>query len=65
MHQGYTVDLYPEMRKAVNMLSVHKTLNCQLYVMASLWAMERGLDDCLCRTTAATSSRAVRATSSS
>lgn len=46
-HQGLAVDLYPEMRKAVNMLSVHKTLNCQLYVMASLWAMERGLDDCL------------------
>lgn len=46
-HQGLTVDLYPEMRKAVNMLSVHKTLNCQLYVMASLWSMERGLDDCL------------------
>ncbi len=46
-HQGYTVDLYPEMRKAVNMLSVHKTLNCQLYVMASLWCMERGLDECL------------------
>jgi branched-chain amino acid aminotransferase len=45
--QGYTVDLYPEMRKAVNMLAVHKTLNCQLYVMASLWAMERALDDCL------------------
>lgn len=46
-HQGYTVDIYPEMRKAVNMLSVHKTLNCQLYVMASLWCMERSLDDCL------------------
>ncbi len=46
-HEGLTVDLYPEMRKAVNMLSVHKTLNCQLYVMASLWCMERGLDDCL------------------
>ena len=46
-HQGLTVDLYPEMRKAVNMLSVNKTLNCQLYVMASLWCMERGLDDCL------------------
>ncbi len=45
--EGYTVDLYPEMRKAVNLLAVHKTLNCQLYVMASLWCMERGLDDCL------------------
>jgi branched-subunit amino acid aminotransferase/4-amino-4-deoxychorismate lyase len=44
---GLTVDIYPEMRKAVNMLAVHKTLGCQLYVMASLWCMERGLDDCL------------------
>lgn len=45
--QGLTVDIYPEMRKPVNVLAVHKTLNCQLYVMASLWCMERGLDDCL------------------
>jgi branched-chain amino acid aminotransferase len=44
---GLSVDLYPEIRKAVNMLSVHKTLGCQIYVMASLWCMERGLDDCL------------------
>ncbi len=44
---GLTVDIYPDMRKAVNLLAVHKTLNCQIYVMASLWCMERGLDDCL------------------
>ncbi|MBK8612922.1 MAG: aminotransferase class IV [Flavobacteriales bacterium] len=44
---GLMVDIYPEMRKAVNMLAVHKTLGCQLYVMANLWCMERGLDDCL------------------
>lgn len=44
---GLTVDIYPEMRKAVNMLAVHKTLGCQLYVMANLWCMDRGLDDCL------------------
>jgi branched-chain amino acid aminotransferase len=44
-HQGYTVDIYPEMRKAVNLLSVHKTLNCQIYVMASLWCMERSLQN--------------------
>jgi len=44
---GLTVDIYPEIRKAVNMLAVHKTLGCQLYVMASLWCMDRGLDDCL------------------
>lgn len=46
-HQGLVVDLYPDMRKTVNVLSAHKTLNGQLYVMASLWCMDRGLDDCL------------------
>ncbi len=46
-HQGITVDIYPEMRKTVNALAVHKTLNTQLYVLSSLWCMERGLDDCL------------------
>ncbi|MCC6542130.1 MAG: aminotransferase class IV [Flavobacteriales bacterium] len=44
---GMHVDIWPEMRKPVNDLSRHKTLNCQYYVMASLWAQERGLDDCL------------------
>ena len=45
--QGLTVDIYPEMRKPVNVLAVHKTLNCQFYIMASLWSRERSLDDCL------------------
>lgn len=45
--QGITVDIYPEMRKPVNVLAVHKTLNCLLYIMASLWSRERSLDDCL------------------
>jgi branched-chain amino acid aminotransferase len=45
--RGFTVDLYPEMRKPVNQLAVHKTLNTQLYVMASLWCIDRHLDDCL------------------
>lgn len=44
---GLTVDIWPEMRKPVNVLSVHKTLNCQYYIMAGLWSQERGLDDCL------------------
>ncbi|MCB0791579.1 MAG: aminotransferase class IV [Flavobacteriales bacterium] len=45
--RGLTVDIYPEMRKPVNALAVHKTLNCQYYIMAALWSTERGLDDCL------------------
>lgn len=44
---GLMVDIWPEMRKPVNELSRHKTLNCQYYVMASLWAQQRGLDDCM------------------
>ena len=45
--RGLMVDIYPDMRKPVNALAVHKTLNCQYYVMASLWSEARGLDDCL------------------
>ncbi len=45
--RGYTVDLYPEMRKPVNVLAVHKTLGAQLFVMASLWSKEHHLDNCL------------------
>lgn len=45
--RGFSVDLYPEMRKAVNVLSVHKTLGSQLYIMAGLWSITQHLDDCL------------------
>ena len=45
--RGLSVDIYAEMRKPVNVLAVHKTINCLYYVMASLWSKERGLDDCL------------------
>lgn len=45
--KGFTVDLYPGMRKPVNLLAVHKTLGAQLYVMASLWCIEQQLDNCL------------------
>lgn len=45
--EGYVVDIYPEIRKPVNSLSVFKTLNAQLYIMASLWSMEKELNDCL------------------
>ncbi|MBK8227356.1 MAG: aminotransferase class IV [Flavobacteriales bacterium] len=44
---GLLVDIWPEMRKPVNDLSRHKTLNCQYYIMAALWSRARGLDDCL------------------
>ena len=44
---GLMVDIWPEMRKPINDLSRHKTLNCQYYIMATLWSRQRGLDDCL------------------
>lgn len=45
--QGLMVDIWPEMRKPINDLARHKTLNCQYYIMGALWAKQRGLDDCL------------------
>lgn len=45
--QGKNIDIYPEMKKQVNSLSVYKTLNCQIYIMAALYAKSKGLDDCL------------------
>jgi branched-subunit amino acid aminotransferase/4-amino-4-deoxychorismate lyase len=45
--QGLMVDIWPEMRKPLNDLARMKTLNCQYYVLASLWSQQRGLDDCL------------------
>ena len=44
---GFQVDIYPDMRKPVNALSIHKTLNCQYSIMSALWSKERGLDECL------------------
>ncbi|MBL7944341.1 MAG: aminotransferase class IV [Flavobacteriales bacterium] len=44
---GKTIDIYPEFRKDIHRLSIYKTLNAQLYVMASLYAREKGLDDVL------------------
>jgi branched-chain amino acid aminotransferase len=45
--QGLVVDIWPDMRKPINVLSRLKTLNCQYYVMGAIWARQRGLDDCL------------------
>lgn len=45
--QGLMADIWPEMRKPINDLARHKTMNCQYYIMGALWAKHRGLDDCL------------------
>ncbi len=45
--QGKKVDLYPEIKKDVNPLSIYKNLDSKLYVLASIFAREKGLDDVL------------------
>lgn len=45
--EGWEVDLYTEMRKHKNKLSGFKTKNGLIYVMASLAAQEKGMDDLL------------------
>jgi len=46
-HQGKIVDIFPDLRKDINRLSVFKTLNSQLYVMSALFAREKALDESL------------------
>jgi branched-chain amino acid aminotransferase len=42
---GLTIDIYPDVKKAYDILSRFKTNNFLLYVMASLSAKQNGLDD--------------------
>lgn len=44
---GKMVDIYMDFKKDINKLSVYKTLNCQLYVMAAIHARDKGLDESL------------------
>ena len=44
---GRTVDIFSEYKKDVNKLSVYKTLNCQLYVLAAVHARDKGIDESL------------------
>jgi branched-subunit amino acid aminotransferase/4-amino-4-deoxychorismate lyase len=44
---GKMVDIFTDFRKDINKLSIYKTLNCQLYVMAALTSREKGLDEML------------------
>lgn len=45
--EGYTVELFPELKKPVNKLSVYKTCNSLLYIMAGIYARQNKLDDAL------------------
>jgi branched-subunit amino acid aminotransferase/4-amino-4-deoxychorismate lyase len=44
---GKLVDIFMDFKKDVNKLSVFKTLNCQLYVMAAIHARDKGIDEAL------------------
>lgn len=44
---GRQVDIFSDFKKEVNKLSVFKTLNCQLYVQAAIFARDKGLDEAL------------------
>ena len=44
---GSKADLYPEMLASVKQMAVPMTLYTPMYVMASLWCLDRHLDDCL------------------
>lgn len=45
--KGLSVDLYPDMKKDLNALSLYKNIDAKLYVMASLYAQDKALDDVL------------------
>ncbi len=44
---GLAVDLYTEIKKPVNKLSIYKTCNGLQYIVGALWAREQKLDDAL------------------
>ena len=44
---GKVVDLFPDLKKQINSFSIFKTLNCQLYIHASLFAKEKMIDEAL------------------
>lgn len=45
--EGLLVDLYMEIRKPVNKLSIYKTCNSLNYILAALWAKQNKFDDAL------------------
>lgn len=45
--KGYTVDVFTDIKKPLNILSPYKTSNAILYVMAGVHRNERHLDDCV------------------
>ncbi len=48
---GKVVDIYTDFKKEINKLSMFKTLNSQLYVLAAIHARDKGLDESLIQNT--------------
>lgn len=46
-NDGFAVDLYMDIKKPVNKLSIYKTANSLTYIMSAIWARENRLDDSL------------------
>lgn len=44
---GKLVDIFSDFKKDINKLSNFKTLNCQLYVLAAIYARDKGIDESL------------------
>lgn len=44
---GLTVDIYPELKVAQNIMSPFKTMNALPYVLAANYAKDRHIDDCI------------------
>lgn len=42
--EGKTIDIYPDIKKDINPLSLFKNVNCSLYILASLYAQDKNLD---------------------
>jgi branched-subunit amino acid aminotransferase/4-amino-4-deoxychorismate lyase len=45
--EGYTVDLYTELKKTQSALSAIKSANCAVYVMAGIFKKQNSLDECI------------------
>lgn len=45
--KGLVIDVYPDLRKPINILSPIKSCNALIYTMAGLFKLQNKLDDCL------------------
>lgn len=48
---GKKVDIFPEIKKQLTPLSVFKSINCEIYIQAALFAKEKNIDDALVQNT--------------